>query len=67
MTCYQDLEPIDYFPVDSTVMLYAVGWLGKESIDRICGKSYDRHPKTLKMLSATESAQLKIGRYIALN
>ena len=28
MTCYQDLEAIDYFPVDKDVALRAVGWLG---------------------------------------
>ena len=30
MTCYQDLEAIDYFPVDANVVLRAVGWLGNE-------------------------------------
>lgn len=30
MACYQDLEAIDYFPVDSSVVLRAVGWLGTE-------------------------------------
>jgi hypothetical protein len=32
---------------------------GEESIDRVCGKSYARQPKTLKTLSAIESTQLK--------
>jgi hypothetical protein len=30
MPCYQDLGEIDYFPVDSGVVLRAVGWLGNE-------------------------------------
>ncbi|MEP0873298.1 hypothetical protein NDA01_26410 [Trichocoleus desertorum AS-A10] len=30
MTCYPDLGTIDYFPVDSEVVLRAVGWLGNE-------------------------------------
>ncbi|MDX2216334.1 MAG: hypothetical protein SFY66_23925 [Oculatellaceae cyanobacterium bins.114] len=30
MACYQDLETIDYFPVDSSIVLRAVGWLGTE-------------------------------------
>jgi hypothetical protein len=30
MTFYQDLEPIDYFPINRDVVMLAVGWLGKE-------------------------------------
>jgi hypothetical protein len=30
MVCHQDLEAIDYFPVDSGFVLRAVGWLGTE-------------------------------------
>ena len=30
MTCYRDLDPINYFPIGDNVPLQAVGWLGKE-------------------------------------
>lgn len=31
MTCYQDLEKIDYFPVTEDIPLYAVGWIDHQS------------------------------------
>jgi hypothetical protein len=30
VTCYKDLDPIDYFPVGNDILLQAIGWLGKE-------------------------------------